>query len=258
MSAGRNLITLFFTVNTLLQIFFRRPSQCSASTSGRCAARGMRSLPMAHSRATPFSKKHFFSAVFCKPRKTVRLEQPRCRDCAARITASPAACPPAENFLSASSTSGVAQAEMRKLIASFDPRACALARWRWHCTRDGKHRRRASSPTKFSPSARRALTTDSRHRRPTRRQGAAAVESCRRCRQARTHQRQHRPWRGRRSQRAGPIAHSITLRHAHRARPAAQKNGRSESGHRCCGWQAGISGRRLRAVRRSRPATADR
>ncbi|PPU66787.1 hypothetical protein XcodCFBP4690_01230 [Xanthomonas codiaei] len=40
--------------------------------------------------------------------------------------------------------------------------------------------------------------------------------------------------------------------------PCLQKNGRSESGHRYCGWQAGISGRRLRAVRRSRPATADR
>lgn len=176
MSAGRNLITLFFTVNTLLQFFFSRPSPCSPSRSGKHTARGQLRGLVAHARTTAFSKKHFFSAVFLKhSRSASRRLRSRC-DEALRVAASSAACPPAENFLSGNSTSGVAQAEMRKLIALFDRHARALAHRRAHVARRRSVVGARCARRFFSPSTRQTLTSDSRQK--------SDAPACRWCRVA--------------------------------------------------------------------------
>ncbi len=121
MSAGRNLITLFFTVNTLLQFFFWRRFRVSlagdAASTGNAAGRRTRTPPT----TMAFAKKHFFSAVFFICLVNARGGGDGGRRRHARLASARAGCPPAENFFSDEAHSGVAQAQMRKL-------SCSLAR----------------------------------------------------------------------------------------------------------------------------------
>ena len=64
MSAGRNLITLFFTVNTLLQIFFSLVSPRVGKRRRKPALPAITKAAFAQTHAQWFFKKHFFCAVF--------------------------------------------------------------------------------------------------------------------------------------------------------------------------------------------------
>ncbi|MBO9754838.1 hypothetical protein [Xanthomonas phaseoli] len=108
MSAGRNLITLFFTVNTLLQFFFYPPSLRATATPSNHPARAHPRPNEKRVGPTAFSKKYFFSAVFFMPCACVAAWALGRRGGEADAAALLAACPPAENFLSNGCTSSVA------------------------------------------------------------------------------------------------------------------------------------------------------
>lgn len=259
MSAGRNLITLFFTVNTLLHFFFSSPSPCLASTSGKRTTRAARRNANARTAASLPSKKHFFSAVFLNRCNDARRAPPRRHGGALHLAALFAACPPAENFLSGNSTSGVAHAQMRKLIAWFDRRMRVVTRWSPHAARAGSLGRRALPRATFSPGARQILTGDSRQKSDAR---------VRRC--------SHRitaPWmppsnvvalpsaldaHGRSSACTGdyPCAHPVML--AHRHLPHRAKKWPLQERPSECNRRDRLSDRRLRAARHSRRATTVR
>lgn len=173
MSAGRNLITLFFTVNTLLHFFFRPPSRRPASEGHRRGAHlPMRSTSL-RTRAPVLAENHFFFAVFLLHQEFERQRQQPDRRNATKASRSSTACPPAENIFRDACASGVAQAEMRKLLARLDRSACLDARARRRATRARTWHRDACLPCTRSPPARCILTNDSR-RKPVARCGSIA------------------------------------------------------------------------------------
>lgn len=89
------------------------------------------------------------------------------RSGASLLAAVRAACPPAENFLSANLARGVAQAEMRKLIAPFLPHACIRTRCQQHALHTVSELGRTRCCKHFSPAARHLLTTGSRQKSDT-------------------------------------------------------------------------------------------
>lgn len=258
MSAGRNLITLFFTVNTLLHFFFEPPSRCHAAKGDRRRARHPAASPHRRAHAIALKKNHFFSAVFFVHRQFEHPPQTPGTPRTPNASASSAACPPAENFFGNDCTSGVAPVEMRKLIARFDRHACVDARARQGERRDRLQRR--SQPIRRSQCAHCILTNDS----PGNRAAGADRERYRHAPQCMTPgtplgvtpaavQRccaDHRP-----------ILSLDALSGVHARQnppPCRQKNGRSLSGHGVAVDQNRISGRRLQAARHSRPAPAGR
>lgn len=264
MSAGRNLITLFFTVNTLLQFFFSRPSPPSPSRSGKYTARSPPRGLAARAHATAPSKKRFFSAVFLNRSKSAsHRRRQHCGD-TLHVAASSAACPPAENFLSGNSTSGVAQAEMRKLIALFDRHARALAHRQQHVARHRSVVGARCTRRFFSPNTRRILTNDSRQKSDAPACRWWCVDTSGMDATARVASSHHQPPCGRpvvsacRRPCNRPSDHARVRTSQPRQRQRTQKKWPLCERPSVCSKDDGLSGRRLPAARRSRPATAGR
>ena len=121
-SAGRNLITVFFTVNTPAQNISRpRPSRHRPRRRWRCA-RTASATPSTRSTKSMHEKKHLLFGCVSQTRRRTHRHGACYRNIAlSSRQASPTACRAAENFYAGHAFRGIASIEMRKLLCRAHP-----------------------------------------------------------------------------------------------------------------------------------------